>query len=289
MYALSFPDRTSFMVCIDSDGCAFDTMEIKHRQVFIPQAIRSLALQDIADEYRTVAERVNLYSRSRGANRFEALVMCLDLLRSTPSLVHRLPDPAPLKAFTASGRPLSHDSLCAYMDETTIDGEGGRLLRAVADWSAESNRIIAEIVVDNSPFPFVAESLEATHRFANTMIVSATPTSALESEWGAAGLLTHIDTIGGQEHGPKKEQLARALEAGFRPENTIMLGDAPGDHEAAKENGVMFFPIVPGSERASWRRFAEEGLARFRNGAYGGSYQEELTAMFYRVLDDHGR
>ncbi len=289
MHTLSFPDRKSFMVCVDSDGCAFDTMELKHKRVFIPQAIRSLALQDIAEEYRSVAERVNLYSRSRGANRFEAIAICMDHLRSTPNLAYRIPDPAPLWGFTKSGRPLSHDSFRSYIDQTPLDKDDERLLRAVADWSAESNRRIAEIVVNNSPFPLVADSLEAAHRFANTMIVSATPTSALESEWGAAGLLEHIDTVGGQEHGPKKEQLAQAMEAGFRPENTIMLGDAPGDHQAADANGVMFFPIVPGAEEASWRRFAEEGLGRFREGTYAGSFEAELTATFYRALDDHGR
>mgnify|MGYP001014095918 FL=1 len=29
-----------FLIAIDSDGCAFDTMEIKHKECFIPNIIR---------------------------------------------------------------------------------------------------------------------------------------------------------------------------------------------------------------------------------------------------------
>jgi hypothetical protein len=32
----NFTTRQPFFVGIDSDGCAFDTMEIKHKQGFIP-------------------------------------------------------------------------------------------------------------------------------------------------------------------------------------------------------------------------------------------------------------
>ncbi len=69
-----------FLIAIDSDGCAFDTMEIKQKECFIPNIIKHWSLQPIAKYVRTAAEFVNLYSKWRGYNRFPALVKTFDLL-----------------------------------------------------------------------------------------------------------------------------------------------------------------------------------------------------------------
>ena len=76
-----FKQRHDFLVGIDSDGCAFDTMEVKHKECFIPNTIRFFDLQPISKYAREAAEFVNLYSKWRGINRFPALTMTLDLLR----------------------------------------------------------------------------------------------------------------------------------------------------------------------------------------------------------------
>jgi phosphoglycolate phosphatase-like HAD superfamily hydrolase len=282
MSELVFSPRRRFFVGIDSDGCAFDTMESKHKQVFIPQAIASMGFEDIADAYRTTAERVNLYSRTRGANRFEAIATCLDLLREDEELRERVPDPAPLWEFVRSGRPLSNDSFAAYVGDDPPE-----LLARVLHWSGESNRRIATELTEKRPFPLVAESLARIHEFANTMIVSATPAQALEDEWRAAGLMEHMDVVAGQEFGPKGEQLAAARAAGAAPERSLMVGDAPGDHAAAEANGMLFFPIIPGTEDSSWRELYETGIDRFRTGRFAGSYQADLLARYYAALDNH--
>ena len=33
-----------YLVCIDSDGCVFDTMEIKHKECFCPPYIKHFGL-----------------------------------------------------------------------------------------------------------------------------------------------------------------------------------------------------------------------------------------------------
>ena len=38
----NFQKRNEFFIGIDSDGCAFDTMEVKHKECFIPNIIKSL-------------------------------------------------------------------------------------------------------------------------------------------------------------------------------------------------------------------------------------------------------
>src|SRR3990172_2441242 len=78
-----------FFVAIVSDGCAFDTMEVKHKECFIPNTINSFDLQAVSKYAREAAEFVNLYSKWRGINRFPALTMTLDLLAERPEVAAR--------------------------------------------------------------------------------------------------------------------------------------------------------------------------------------------------------
>ena len=82
------PQR-DFFVGIDSDGCAFDTMEIKHKECFIPNIIKHWSLQAVSKYAREASEFVNLYSKWRGVNRWPALVMTFDLLRERPDVLAR--------------------------------------------------------------------------------------------------------------------------------------------------------------------------------------------------------
>ncbi|MFV0443683.1 MAG: HAD family hydrolase, partial [Planctomycetaceae bacterium] len=43
-----FKKQHDFLVGIDSDGCAFDSMEIKHKECFIPAFINHMHLQAIS-------------------------------------------------------------------------------------------------------------------------------------------------------------------------------------------------------------------------------------------------
>ena len=91
--------------------------------------------------------------------------------------------------------------------------------------------------------------------------------------------------ICGQEVGTKKETLANARST---PRTTaLMIGDAPGDYQAAVANNCLFFPINPGEEEASWKRFCEEGIDRFLAGQFAGEYQQQLLDEFDRYLPEH--
>jgi hypothetical protein len=65
-----------------------------------------------------------------------------------------------------------------------------------------------------------------------------------------------------------------------------MIGDAPGDHQAAVANNALFYPINPGDEDASWQRFHDEGIDRFLGGTFAGEYQKKLLAEFDRYLPE---
>ena len=81
--------KHTFFVGIDSDGCAFDTMEIKHKECFIPNIVKHWGLQAVSKYAREAAEFVNLYSRWRGINRWPALLMVFDLLNERPEVQAR--------------------------------------------------------------------------------------------------------------------------------------------------------------------------------------------------------
>src|SRR5436305_1523944 len=85
----NFPQSRAFFIGIDSDGCAFDTMEVKHKECFIPNIIRYFGLAAVSKYAREVAEFLNLYSRWRGINRFPGLTMTLDLLGERPEVARR--------------------------------------------------------------------------------------------------------------------------------------------------------------------------------------------------------
>ena len=65
----SLKPQKEFFIGIDSDGCVFDSMEIKHKECFIPQYIGHFGLQPVARWARETWEFVNLYSKTRAVNR----------------------------------------------------------------------------------------------------------------------------------------------------------------------------------------------------------------------------
>ena len=65
---------------------------------------------------------------------------------------------------------------------------------------------------------------------------------------------------------------------------SVMVGDAPGDLEAAQTVGCLFFPIIPGQEPASWVELRTVALDHLHAGTFIGGYQGELIARFNTAL-----
>jgi phosphoglycolate phosphatase-like HAD superfamily hydrolase len=123
-------------------------------------------------------------------------------------------------------------------------------------------------------------------RKADVIVVSQTPTEALVREWQEHGIDGFVRAIAGQELGTKTEHIAFAAGGKYAPGKVLMIGDAPGDLEAAKGNRALFYPIVPGHEEASWERFFQEGLERFFAGAFAGEYENRLIREFDASLPE---
>ncbi len=282
-----FRPRRSYFIGIDSDGCAFDTMEIKHKECFIPNTIKHFDLQPVAKYARQAGEFVNLYSRWRGINRFPALVKALDLLAERPevrqrgAVIQRLPA---LRAWLEHEPKPSEPALEAALAHT--DGQAAAELRRILTWSRAVNATIADIVRAVAPFPFVRESLEKAAARADIIVVSATPTAALVREWTEHDLARYAAVIAGQELGKKDDHLRMAAAGRYPPERILMIGDAPGDRSAARAVGAAFYPVEPGREAESWQRFHDEALDRFLAGTYRGDYEARLVAAFEALLPE---
>lgn len=278
----SFSPSHERFIGFDSDGCIFDSMELKHKECFIPNIIRFYDLQPVAKYAREAAEFVNLYSHWRGCNRFPGLVKVIELLQERPEVRARgvrLPDMSAIEEFIRTAPSLGNPSL-----EKAIATTGDASLRHCLEWSHAVNHSIEQMVKGLPPFPGARESLQKVHGRADTMVVSATPAQALRREWEEHGIDKYVGLIAGQELGKKEEQLGLTTTGKYRAGNVLMVGDALGDQKAAKAVGARFYPIVPGSEDESWQRFRDEIVDAFLEGRYTQADEDRLCAAFAEAL-----
>ncbi len=276
--------KKEFFVGIDSDGCAFDTMEIKQKECFCPNFIRYFNLQPVSKYARETWEFVNLYSKSRGVNRFPALVEAMRLLGERDEVLARRAEIlklSPLANWISKETRLGNPTL-----EKAVRESGNALLILVLEWSKKVNRDIEEMVHGIGPFPFVKQSLDKMSPLADLMVVSQTPLEALSREWKENHIDRYLRIIAGQEYGTKTEHLALAAKGKYPDDKILMIGDAFGDLKAARSNGVLFFPINPGHEEASWERFHKEGFDRFVKGSFKGDYENNLVEEFKKYLPE---
>ncbi|MEW6307126.1 MAG: HAD hydrolase-like protein [Verrucomicrobiota bacterium] len=278
-----FKPGKEFFVGIDSDGCIFDSMEIKHKECFAPMFIKHFHLQAVSKYAREVWEFVNLYSKDRGANRFPALVKAIRLLGARPQVKARnvqMPDIAALEEWIKRETKLGNATLNAEVKN------GNQGLEHIKVWSDAVNRAVEDIVHGVPPFPLVRECLQKINTRADAMCISQTPADALKREWAEHGIDGFVKIIAGQEMGTKTEHIKFAAKDKYPSDRILMIGDAPGDFKAAKGNGALFFPINPGNEEASWERLYNEALDRFFNGSYAGEYEAKLVKEFDACLPE---
>jgi len=281
---IRFKPRHSTFVGIDSDGCVFDTMEIKQKRCFHGLIVSHWHLERIEKYVREAAEFANLYSKWRGQNRFPALVMTFDLLRTRKEVKAAgvpVPELKSLRQWIASGAPLGNPSL-----DQAVRASGDAELASVLHWSQAINAEIERTVKRIPPFPWARKSLERIHATSDAICVSQTPGEALVREWRENGLEGLVQVIAGQELGTKAEHLAMATKGRYKPEQILMIGDALGDRQAAQSNHALFYPINPGREDASWERFHRESYDRFLHGQDAGKYEADLIAEFEALLPE---
>ncbi len=276
--------KKEFFIGIDSDGCVFDTMEIKQKECFCPNFIKYYNLQKVSKYARETWEFVNLYSKTRGVNRFKALLGTVKLLEERKEVRARkavMPDMSALAEWVSKETKLGNPALESYA-KIVNDPH----ITLALEWSKKVNQDIADLVFGISPFPFVEESLEKLTVKADAIVVSQTPVEALKREWEENSIDKYVHLIAGQEYGTKTEHIALAAKDKYPDNKILMIGDAPGDYKAASSNGVLFYPVNPGHEEESWERFYNEALDKFFSGNYQGDYENRLIEEFNAYLPE---
>jgi len=279
-----FQPQHSYFVGFDSDGCIFDSMELKHKECFIPNIIKYYNLQSVSKYAREAAEFVNLYSHWRGANRFPALIKTFELLLARPEVRRRgvkIPDWTPIQKFidaaASLGNPALKDAIAKTNDAT---------LKHLLAWSEAVNRDIKDMVKGLPPFPQVETCLQKLQGQADMMVVSATPAEALHREWQEHGIDRYVAVIAGQELGKKDEQLGLTAKGKYPDGHILMVGDALGDLKAARAVGALFYPIIPGREEDSWQQFDQEIITQFLSGKYGKKDESYYLTEFEQALPE---
>ena len=269
--------RKDFLVCVDSDGCAMDTMDIKHIRCFGPCMVDEWGLDAWREAILTRWNDINLYTMTRGINRFKGLAMALSEINGQYCAIDGIDE---LNDWVEKSPQLSNDALMKAIDETNSP-----ILKKALSWSKAVNESINRLPQEEKlPFAGVKEALAQAQESADVAIVSSANLDAVLEEWELYGLLEHTDIVLAQDSGSKAHCIGELLKKGYAPDHVLMCGDAPGDMDAAKKNGVFYFPILVKKEKESWEEFMAMGLNKLLSGEYAGEYQQARIDAFIENL-----
>lgn len=269
---------SAFLIGIDSDGTAFDSMNIKHLDAFIPAALEIWPMrEETAARFTEIEKTVNLFSSLRGINRFPGLLEAFERLEKEFPDEKGLPDLHDLRAYIQGETRYSPATLKAWMK----GHPSAELDRALA-WSERADELFTKACEGLMPYPGVREAMKKAWPSAAIAVVSSAAKAGLEKDWAAGGLTPFVDYMMSQEDGSKTAQLQKAMSRCGGNVKALMLGDTDSDGVSAHEAGALFYPIMPGDEAASWQRFSEEILPLFLAGKYG----PEEEAKYYGKLKE---
>ena len=261
----SFERKHDYLVCVDSDGCVMDTMNCKHFHCFGPCMV---AEWDLREWKEPILERwnvINLFSMTRGINRFKGLAMALGEIDKQYKPIAGI---AALQHWVEVAPALSNDGVAKAAEEAT-DADAKLVFEKALSWSKAVNAAIVEL--DEAlkvPYDGAKEGLAAAHAFADVAMVSSANRDAVEEEWGKFGLLEHTDIVLAQDVGSKAACIKEMLKFGYDIDKVVMVGDAPGDCDAAEKNGVHYYPILVNHEKESWDEAIAVAFGKLQSGEY---------------------
>ncbi len=271
-----FERQRDYLVCIDSDGCAMDTMDIKHHRCFGPCMVEEWGLENWRDPVLFRWNQVNLYSMTRGINRFKALALVLTEVDREYREIQGL---EALNRWVEESDELSNGAL-----EKAALREESPCLKMALHWSQAVNQEIEQLPEESKrAFPGVKEGIPLIHQYADIAVVSSANQEAVVKEWGRNGLLRDVDIVLAQNAGSKASCIRELLKYGYPADHVMMVGDAPGDRGAAEANGVWFYPILVAREYESWRELPG-AVKRLAGNAFGQDYQKQLLEEFVNNL-----
>ena len=260
-------NRTDYLICIDSDGCAIDSMNVKHIQCFGPAFIELWHMENRQKHLLKRWNEINLFSSTRGINRFKGLAI---ILQETPA-AGPASEIQSFISWTEHAPELSNEALRVICStpQTNI------IFERALQWSLRVNELIEQLPV-SSPFSPVHDCLELIKKKADIAVVSSANQEAICTEWENGSLLSYVNHIFSQSDGSKSQCIGKILQMGYLPDHVLMVGDAPGDYDAASQNRVWFYPILADAEEESWKQLTDVYLQKFFSGEFHGELQKKL-------------
>lgn len=262
-------------IFIDSDGTVIDSMNFKHYNCFGPAIIHVFGLIEYEGAILKEWNRINLFSLTRGINRFDGLYQILSFVNQNYQKIEFLQN---YKKWLDTTSKKSTENLSEYIKEYNIDK-----LKLVVDWSNETNRLIKKFQEDVKPFASVKNALENLSKEFILIVISSANKEAIEHEWNKYELKQYVDAICTQEMGTKEVCVAKMIDQ-FSPSDALMIGDAMGDLKAALDNDISFYPILPRQENESWNAFINNYKTIFNQGNYR-KFQDQIILDFKHTLE----
>lgn len=257
--------------CVDSDGCAMDTMTYKHELFFGPIASEIFEIED-TETFQKNWEDINLYSKTRGVNRFVGLVLTLQSVGYSEA--------ANLNKWVDETTELSNRSLAKEIERTDAAD-----LKLALEWSGKVNENISKAEGHDKPFVGALETLKELDQAGTVYVVSSANKEAVEEEWERHGLAEYVEELYCQDKGKKEDVINMLIEKDNNKEDIVMIGDSPGDLEAAKKNDVSFYPIIVGHEQESWSTLKDDLLKDMIAGTYAKDHEEDYINKFWENLN----
>lgn len=273
----NYVKKKNYLLCVDSDGCAMDTMDIKHFQCFGPCMVEEWNLGEWRESILDRWNVINLYSMTRGINRFKGLAVALKEINDQYT---KIEDIELLCRWAEESKELSNAAVIREIERCD-----SIIFKKALSWSQKVNEAINALPFDvKKPFEGVKEALEYAHQYADIAIVSSANYEAVIEEWELYGLLDYVDIVMSQNVGSKAFCIGEMLKKGYDKDKVLMAGDAPGDLDAAKKNDVFYYPILVRHEKDSWEEFKAVAVSKLLGGEYGGEYQAQKTEQFLANL-----
>lgn len=276
----TFERKHDYLVCVDSDGCVMDTMNCKHFHCFGPCMVTEWGLEEWKDEILERWNVINLFSMTRGINRFKGLAMALGEINEKYVPITGI---AALQHWADTAPALSNDAVAKASAEAH-DPDTKLVLQKALAWSKAVNAAI--VALDEAlkiPYDGAKEGLAAAHKFADVAMVSSANRDAVEEEWGKFGLLEHTDIVLAQDVGSKAACIKEMMKFGYDPKKVVMIGDAPGDCDAAEKNGVYYYPILVNHEKESWEEAIVTAFTKLQSGEYADYGVQKKQAFLHNL------
>lgn len=268
----SFVKRKDMLLCVNSSGTVINGMEINHNLCYGPSFIEVWEMNDNARLTQEIWNEINIYEKTRGINRFRALLTMLERINGI--LI-------PTSKFTALENWIAHSNKLSidHLKAEITKNQDPLLIKALK-WSELINQKMALIeTIDKKPFNYAQEALEKASKYFDIAVISGANQDAIIEEWEHHGLLQFVDVIGSQEEGSKSECVSKLMDKGYDNQNVMMIGDVIDDYDATVCHKVSFYPIIINDEASSWLIFKDFYLDKIIQHDYS-QFQDALIKMF---------